>query len=136
VEFAEADIHDTWAYDNKYLLLVIAVVVAVVGIALGWLVYERRRLRAVEPRVLEQAWYYNRTVSAFMGGPGRRAFDALAWFDQHVIDGAVNGVGRLVRTAGGTLRRGQTGYVRNYAGVIGVGVVLLLGWFVLVRGIL
>jgi NADH-quinone oxidoreductase subunit L len=33
------------------------------------------------------------------------------------------------------LRRGQTGYVRNYAGVVGVGVVALLLWFVLGRGI-
>jgi len=30
----------------------------------------------------------------------------------------------------------QTGNVRNYAAAVGVGVVLLLGWFVIVRGIL
>ena len=33
-------------------------------------------------------------------------------------------------------RKGQTGYVRQYAGIIGIGVVLLLGWFVVIRGIL
>jgi NADH-quinone oxidoreductase subunit L len=136
VEFAEADIDGTWAYENKYLLLGVAIVVSLVGIAAAWLVYERKRARAIEPEILEQGWYYDRTVSAFMGGPGRRAFDAIAWFDAHVIDGAVNGVGRLVRGAGGVLRRSQTGYVRNYAGIIGVGVVLLLGWFVVARGIL
>ena len=34
------------------------------------------------------------------------------------------------------VRKGQTGNVRNYAGVVGIGVVLLLAWFVLARGVL
>ena len=52
-----------------------------------------------------------------MGGPGREAFEGAAWFDAHVIDGAVNGAGhgRCAATAG-ELRKGQTGYVRSYAG--------------------
>jgi NADH-quinone oxidoreductase subunit L len=135
IEFGQADIHDSWAYDNKYLLLVVASIVALAGIALGWLVYERRRLRAVEPKVLAEGWYYDRTVSEAVGGPGRQSFGAVAWFDQHVVDGAVNGIGRVVRGSANVLRRGQTGYVRIYAGVVGVGVVALLLWFVLGRGI-
>ena len=35
--------------------------------------------------------------------------------DQGLIDGSVNGLGRLVRWMGGVLRRLQTGYVRVYA---------------------
>jgi NADH-quinone oxidoreductase subunit L len=136
VEFAEADISGTWAYDNKYLLLGVAAVVAIAGIVLGWLVYERRRLRAVEPTVLAEGWYYDQAVTDFMGGPGRRSFDGLAWFDAHVVDGAVNGIGRLVRGSANVLRKGQSGYIRNYAGVVGVGVVALLLWFVIGRGII
>ena len=94
----------------------------------------RRRLRAVEPRVLEQAWYYDRTVSAFMGGPGRRAFDALAWFDAHVIDGAVNGVARLSVWAGRRLGRIQDGFVRRYALGILLGVVAILLFVLLWAG--
>jgi NADH-quinone oxidoreductase subunit L len=71
-----------------------------------------------------------------MGGPGRKAFEAIAWFDKNVIDGAVHGVAKLVGGAGGELRKGQTGNVRNYAGIVGVGVVLLLAWFVIGRGVL
>ena len=71
-----------------------------------------------------------------MGGPGRKAFDAVAWFDKNIVDGAVHGVGRVVSAAGSQVRKGQTGYVRNYAGVVGVGVVLLLVWFVIGRGVL
>ena len=36
----------------------------------------------------------------------------------------------------GKVRKVQSGYVRNYAAAIGAGVVLLLVWFVVVRGIL
>ena len=33
-------------------------------------------------------------ISAFMGGPGRQGFEAVATFDAEVVDGAVNGVAR------------------------------------------
>ena len=71
-----------------------------------------------------------------MGGPGRKAFDALTWFDRTVIDGAVMCAGRTVARTAGQLRRGQTGNIRNYAEILCVGVVLLLAWFVIGRGIL
>ena len=71
-----------------------------------------------------------------MGGPGRAGFQGVADFDAAIIDGAVNGVATTVRVAGGQGRKSQTGYVRNYAGFIGLGVVGLLIWFVIVRGIL
>jgi NADH-quinone oxidoreductase subunit L len=71
-----------------------------------------------------------------MGGPGREAFEATAWFDANVVDGAVNGTGRTVRGLASVGRKVQSGYVRAYAGVIGIGVVLLLAWFVLVRGMI
>jgi NADH-quinone oxidoreductase subunit L len=136
IEFAEAEIDSTWAYDHKGILIGIAVLSGLLGIVLAWLVYQRKRLKPVEPTVLVNAWYYDREVSRFMGGPGRKAFEAIAWFDTHVIDGAVNGAAKVVRYTGGRVRTVQTGNVRNYAGIIGVGVVLLLAWFVIVRGVL
>jgi NADH-quinone oxidoreductase subunit L len=70
-----------------------------------------------------------------MGGPGRKGFQAIAWVDRNIVDGAVNGVGRLVRGSASEARKAQSGYVRQYAAALGVGVVLLLVWFVIVRGI-
>ena len=55
---------------------------------------------------------------------------------RHSRGGAVNGAARATVEGAGVVRRGQTGNVRNYAGILGVGVVLLLAWFVIVRGIL
>jgi NADH-quinone oxidoreductase subunit L len=46
-----------------------------------------------------------------------------------VVDGAVNGVGGLMRLVSGKLRLAQTGYVRNYALGVAVGAVILVGLF-------
>ena len=51
--------------------------------------------RPVEPDVLANAWYYDQAVTDFMGGPGREAFEDVAWFDANVVDGAVNGAGHV-----------------------------------------
>ena len=116
--------------------MAIAIAVALAGIFVAYLVYQKRRIKAVEPEVLANAWYYDQTVSDFMGGPGREAFEGTAWFDKHVVDGAVNGSARGVRALAGGLRKGQSGYVRAYAGIIALGVTAMLVWFVLVRGLL
>ncbi len=136
VEFGEADISGTWAYGNKYVLLALAVVVAALGIAASVMVYSKKKIAPIEPKLLEQAWNYDKGVSSFMGGPGRKGFDGIAWFDAKVIDGAVNGVATAVRGAAGQARKTQSGFVRQYASALGVGVVLMLLWFVVVRGIL
>jgi NADH-quinone oxidoreductase subunit L len=136
VEYGERNIAGTWVDTNTTFLMVIATSGAAIGIIVAWLVYQRGRIKAVEPTILANAWYYDKTVTDFMGGPGREAFEGAAWFDQQIIDGAVNGAAKVVRTSGGELRKGQTGYVRGYAAIIGLGAVLLLAWFVVVRGIL
>ena len=130
VEESERKISSTWAYENKYVLLGVAIIVALAGIALSLAVYAKRRLPAIEPRVLENAWYYDATVARLVGGPGKSAFDGITRFDARVVDGAVNGAGAVARHLGGLLRRSQTGFVRAYAALIAVGAVALLAWFV------
>jgi len=121
--------------DLMYPLMAVAVVVALIGIALGVAVYNKHKLKAIEPTVLANGWYYDQTVSAFMGGPGEQAFEGIAWVDANVVDGAVNGTALAVRSSGGILRRVQSGMVRMYAAFIGIGVVFVLAWFFL-RGVL
>ncbi|MFZ9820927.1 MAG: NADH-quinone oxidoreductase subunit L [Ilumatobacteraceae bacterium] len=130
VEESERSIKGTWAYDNKYVLLGVAIVVALAGIALSLAVYAKRRLPAVEPKVLANAWYYDATVARVVGGPGAAAFDGITRFDARVVDGAVNGAGSLARGLGSLVRRSQTGFVRAYAAIIALGTVAVLAWFV------
>jgi NADH-quinone oxidoreductase subunit L len=126
----EADqLHIDVATGTKVALAVIAIAAAVIGIAAAALVYLRRRVRVTEPAVLAHAWYYDEAVTRFVGGPGTKGFEAVAWFDANVIDGGVNGIATVVRTSGRGLRQLQSGFVRNYALGVSAGVVLVLGYF-------
>ena len=64
------------------------------------------------------------------------AFDAVARFDAGVVDGAVTGTATGVRSVAERLRRGQTGFVRNYSAIVVAGVLGVLIWFVIIRGVL
>jgi NADH-quinone oxidoreductase subunit L len=134
VEESEANISKTWAYENKYVLLMVAVLVAATGIAAAFAVYAKKKAKAIEPRVLEQAWFYDAGAAKLIGGPGRAAFNAVAWADTHIVDGAVNGTATLVRNVAGQVRKSQSGFTRLYAALMAVGAVALLAWF-LYRGV-
>jgi NADH-quinone oxidoreductase subunit L len=47
-------------------------------------------------------------------------------FDLGIIDGIVNGIGRVTRWASGVVRHTQTGYVRTYALTLLLGVVIVI----------
>jgi NADH-quinone oxidoreductase subunit L len=130
VEESEAHIGETWAYQNKYVLLGVAVLIAAIGIFAAIAVYAKGKARPVEPRVLEQAWFYDAGAAKLVGGPGAAAFNAVAWADAEIVDGAVNGTGALVLRIASTVRRTQSGFVRGYAAIVAIGVVALLAWFV------
>jgi len=134
VEESEASISKTWAYENKYVLLAVAVIIAVTGIAAAFVVYGKKKIKAVEPRVLEQAWFYDAGAAKLVGGPGRATFNAVAWADSRIVDGAVNGTATLVRNVAGQVRKSQNGFTRVYAALMAVGAVALLAWF-LFRGV-
>ena len=133
IEFGERELSkDT--KDLKLVIALVSIVVALAGLVVSYLVYSRKKLKAVEPALLADAWRYDKAISWFMGNPGRKAFDGVAWFDANVVDGAVNGSAKGVGGLGGVVRKVQNGLVRSYAAVIAIGVVALLVWF-FVRGV-
>jgi NADH-quinone oxidoreductase subunit L len=116
------------------LLLVLSVVVALGGIATGWIAYRGRR----DPRLgrlgmfMEQRWYVDALYDAVIVRPGRALGHWLAGpVDLGVIDGVVNGVGRVLGAAGSWIRLLQTGYARQYALVLLIGTVIVLGLWML-----
>ena len=117
------------ATGTKVGLAVIAVLAGLAGIALAYRVYYQHKREPIEPEILAEGWKYDSSIAAFMGGPGREAFEATASFDRSVIDGAVNGIASVVRGSGDGLRKVQTGFVRSYALGVAVGVVALLAYF-------
>ena len=127
--FGEHVHHLTLSSGTKLTLALIATASALAGIGIAYLTYMKQRLPRVEPTVLQHAWYVDDAYDKAIAQPGR----ALAAFsadvvDAKVIDGAVNGVGAVVRLGGGGLRRIQTGFVRNYALAISVGAVGVLAY--------
>ena len=126
----QVELHVEWVQTLGELVL--GAVIAVVGITIGWKIWSRPKeaQRTLQPAWFGDAWYYDLTITRFMGGPGRALFEALAWFDRTVIDGAVNAVGVGTVAVAAVLRKGQTGYVRRYAFGLGFGSVLLLGFVV------
>jgi NADH-quinone oxidoreductase subunit L len=117
---------------TKWVLAIVAVIGGLVGIGLAVAVYLRHKIDAarIESPILTRGWGYDQAVSGFMGGPGRKFFDLVTWFDRTLVDGAVNGVGKASTMVGDRLRLTQTGLVRNYALGIVVGSVVLLTYFV------
>jgi NADH-quinone oxidoreductase subunit L len=122
-----------------FLLSTVAVIVAVVGIVLGRALYRNGLPASGEDpaeerlggfaKVLANAYYFDTGIARFVSGPVT-AFARLLTgdVDRRGIDGLVNGIGVAFRTAGGGLRRLQTGLVRNYALGIMAGAVVLVGY--------
>ncbi len=148
-----------------------SIVVAALGIGLGYLVYRPRELPQGVDDPLRRLGFVFATLNAkykvdeFYDWLIVRRFKAVAqflaytidgrfwhdWFhdsviagtfksvarflanplDLGIIDGAVNGLARLVRWCSNQLRQVQTGYVRNYALSVLLGVVIIVAYFAL-----
>ena len=124
-------------------LPMVATLVAVLGIAGAYWLYlmfpgaPARIGAALRPvaRVLEEKYGFDRLYDAFarrvvMEGSRKVLWEAV---DSSVIDGAVNGAGRLTARFAQAARPVQTGLVRGYALLILGGAVSLLGYLMWVR---
>src|SRR5579875_293101 len=103
-------------------------VVAVAAALVAWRLWRRTADRpALEPSFLRRVWYWDDVYDALVGRPSQvLARACAAAVDGRLIDGAVNGVGRLVRATGSGVRRVQTGFVRSYVIGIALGMAALL----------
>ena len=126
------EVHVTASGQTKWLLAVIAIIGASVGVIAAIFVYLKNRVATskIEHAILEDAWRFDSTVSSFMGGPGRKSFEATTWFDQNIIDGAVNGVGKVTQRVSTRLRGAQTGLIRSYALGMVIGAVAIIAYFI------
>jgi NADH-quinone oxidoreductase subunit L len=73
-------------------------------------------------------WFHDKVLA---GGYNLITRLLAVQIDLGIIDGIANGLGTLAQRSAGTLRRLQTGYVRNYALSIFLGVVIILGYLIL-----
>ena len=66
---------------------------------------------------------HDRIINAFYDGWAAILSEPI---DMGIVDGAVNGIAQLIGGSSRELRRVQTGYVRNYALAVALGVVVIL----------
>src|SRR5438552_16301779 len=81
--------------------------------------------------IMLNKYYVDDVYNALIVWPVVRMSREFLWkfVDTFMIDGAVNGVGQLIRGSARGLRHMQSGYVRAYAGWILFGGVLVIAWF-------
>ena len=84
----------------------------------------RHRIKAIEPEILANGWYYDQAVTEFMGGPGPRGVRGRRLVrPQRHRRRRQRRRRRRARRPPASCARARAGYVRAYAAIIGVGVV-------------
>jgi NADH-quinone oxidoreductase subunit L len=121
------------------LLAGVSVLAGLVGIAVGYLTYRSPKVRwrrfeeTFEPLwgTWEEAYRVDDLYGRVLVAPGKQLSERVAFdVDARVIDGAVNGVGKLVRDIGQWARPLQTGFVRNYGVLFLGGTLIVVVWLV------
>jgi NADH-quinone oxidoreductase subunit L len=124
------------AFASPAWLAPVAIGVAVAGIGLAWLTYQRRAIDAdrlaglfgpIRRAALAKFWVDDAAEGVYRLGlmAGARV---IGWTDRYIVDGVLNVVSVWTVVAGDRLRRVQTGKVQDYVFSVAVGVIALLLW--------
>ena len=84
---------------------------------------------------LEHKYYFDEAYDGFVKTAVVSGSDKVLWkeVDATLIDGSVNGVGRITRDLGTGVRELQTGFIRSYALVLFAGAVVFVSYLVWMR---
>jgi NADH-quinone oxidoreductase subunit L len=136
------------------VLILISVAVAAFGVVAAWRLFGVRWLvfrRDPDParvdaitrsssvtRFLYRAslnkWWFDELNHLLFIVIGGRVANAAWWFDRVIVDGTVNGLGATTSDLGRGLRRIQTGRVQNYALGIAIGLLVMVGSYLVIAG--
>ena len=77
-------------------------------------------------------WYVDEAYDALFVNPTKK-FGTFCWkgFDLKVVDGIVNGTGKVVNVLSAALRYTQSGLIHNYALTMVLGMVVMVAIFIL-----
>ena len=120
---------------SEGVLILLSLLAAAAGIGVAWLIYIRGLTvgeglrRAFRPlyTLLYNKYYVDELYYYAIVVPGQVLSEFLAEpFDRGLIDGIVNGIGRLIDRLGGALRKVESGYIRAYVDWLLVGTLIIL----------
>jgi NADH-quinone oxidoreductase subunit L len=133
--FAPLDAHAEGSHSpdetrEERLLALLSVLIALLGIATGWLIFKKRPLLRM-PHILENKYYVDEIYNAAIINPIKVGSREGLWklFDVGVIDGFLHSLGEVVTDTGKTVRHLQAGFVRGYAAIILLGALVVIGFF-------
>jgi NADH-quinone oxidoreductase subunit L len=114
----------------ELILMGVSIAIAVLGILFSSPYFKRKPLWK-PPRLLEEKYNVDEFYDATIVNPIEQTSRHVLWrfFDVKVIDGFVNLVARVFAELADAMRYMQTGYARNYAAVILIGAILVIGYF-------
>jgi NADH-quinone oxidoreductase subunit L len=114
----------------------VAIAVALSGILLAWLTYQRRIVSAdalaaafgpIRRAAIAGFWLDDVYVAIYRYG--LLAFSrVVGWADRYLVDGVLNVVSAWTLDGGDLLRRIQTGKVQDYVFAVGFGLLALMAW--------
>jgi len=127
-------------YAVEYFMIALSIAMAFLGIAAATVMYLMKpelpaaftRTFSTLHRVVFNKWYVDELYDAIVVNPVK-SFGTFCWkaFDVKVVDGIVNGVGKLTNLFSAGLRYTQTGLFHNYALAMVLGMVVMVAIFVL-----
>jgi NADH-quinone oxidoreductase subunit L len=122
-------------------LMFFSILVAALGILTAWMFYVKKpempaklaeTYQSTYDWLLHKYWF-DEMYEALFVNPTKQ-FANLLWqgFDNSVIDGIVNGIARSIEIMSAKLRRLQSGYLQQYALSMVIGVIIILGIYLLI----
>jgi NADH-quinone oxidoreductase subunit L len=123
--------HDPAEISTERSLAGLSIVMAVIGIVIGFALFLKNPLRKM-PKILEDKWRLDEFYNGYIVDPITNLSTRGLWkgFDLGFIDGIVNGIGHFVMEVGNLVRGIQVGYVRSYAAIILLGALAVIGYFI------
>jgi NADH-quinone oxidoreductase subunit L len=131
---------DIGYHGPEVLLAIMSVLIGLGGLGLAYVLYGKGDLtksrflsNKVKPlwNISSNGWWWDNICTEVFVKGGVIVYTAVLWFDQTVVDGAVNGAGMLCRKMSNELRRLQNGQVQVYGLLMIVGVCIFLLYFTL-----
>lgn len=139
IPFSEFVSSDGMPFDAhiNWTIAASGIAVAIIGIALATWLYMKGSDRpariaaalggfykaAYRKFYIDEVWMFitKNVIFRYISTP-------IAWFDRHVIDGSMDGVGKVTRWSSIVIRRFQSGKVQFYAWVFIIGTLILTVW--------
>jgi len=123
--------HSPEAVATERWLALLSVVLALFGIAIGWVIFQKNPLKKM-PKILEEKWRIDELYNGYIVDPITNFSRRGLWkgFDVGFIDGIVNGIGSATVALGSAARGVQVGFIRSYAAFILFGALLVIGYFI------